>query len=129
MENSFLKAALFYAGMGFSVIPIIPGQKKPMIKWEQYQTQRADRKQIESWWQKWPNANVGIVTGEVSDLFVVDIDTEEGQANLLDYGFDSITNPTVKTPRDGQHIYFRFPKGQELTIGAGIIKGTDNLLF
>lgn len=125
MENSFLKAALFYTGMGFSVIPIIPGQKKPMIKWEQYQTQRADRTQIESWWQKWPNANVGIVTGEVSDLFVVDIDTEEGQANLLDYGFDSITNPTVKTPRDGQHIYFRFPKGQELTIGAGIIKGTD----
>lgn len=125
MSNSFLEAALFYENMGFSVIPIIPGQKKPMIKWEQYQTKRADKAQVEQWWRKWPNANIGIVTGEISDLFVVDIDTEEGQANLLEYGFDSIVNPTVKTPRDGQHIYFRYPKGHDITIGAGVIKGTD----
>lgn len=123
--NDYLSHALRYCDMGFSVIPIIPGQKKPMIKWEQYQTTRANRAQIESWWEKWPNANIGIVTGEISDLFVVDIDTAEGQANLLEYGFDSIVNPTVKTPRDGQHIYFKYPKGHDITIGAGVIKGTD----
>lgn len=117
--------ALHYCERGFSVIPIIPGQKKPLIKWEQYQTQRADRDQIQKWWKQYPNANIGIVTGEVSDLFVVDIDTEEGQNNLLEYGFDTIINPTVKTPRGGQHIYFKYPKGQEITIGAGIVKGTD----
>ena len=117
--------ALHYCERGFSVIPIIPGQKKPLIKWEQYQTQRADRDQIQKWWKQYPNANIGIVTGEVSDLFVVDIDTEEGQNNLLEYGFDTIVNPTVKTPRGGQHIYFKYPKGQEITIGAGVIKGTD----
>lgn len=125
MSNSFLESALFYEGMGFSVIPIIPGQKKPMIKWEQYQTKKADKTQIKEWWNKWPNANIGIVTGEISDLFVVDIDTEEGHNNLLEFGFDSITNPTVQTPRDGQHIYFKYPKGQDITIGAGVIKGTD----
>lgn len=123
--NDYLSHALRYCDMGFSVIPIIPGQKKPMIKWEQYQTTRANRAQIESWWEKWPNANIGIVTGEISDLFVVDIDTAEGQANLLEYGFDSIVNPTVKTPRDGQHIYFKYPKGHDITIGSGVIKGTD----
>ena len=123
--NDYLTHALRYCDLGFSVIPIIPGQKKPMIKWEQYQNQRADKAQIEAWWYKWPNANIGIVTGEISDLFVVDIDTEEGQANLLEYGFDSIVNPTVKTPRDGQHIYFKYPKGHDITIGAGVIKGTD----
>jgi Fe2+ or Zn2+ uptake regulation protein len=123
--NNYLNHALRYCDLGFSVIPIIPGKKKPMIKWEPYQTQRADRNQIESWWQQWPNANVGIVTGEVSDLFVVDIDTDEGQSNLLEYGFESIVNPTVKTPRGGQHIYFKYPKGHDITIGAGVIKGTD----
>lgn len=124
MEKSFLKEALRYADMGLSVIPIIPGQKKPMIKWQQYQKTRATKEQITEWWTKTPNANIGIVTGDVSDVFVVDIDTAEGQENLLQYGFESIDCPTVTTPRDGQHLYFKNPS-QKITIGAGIIPGTD----
>jgi hypothetical protein len=124
MEKSFLKEALRYADMGLSVIPIIPGLKKPLVKWQQYQTTRATKEQITEWWTKTPNANIGIVTGAVSDVFVVDIDTAEGQENLLQYGFESITCPTVTTPRDGQHLYFKNPT-QKITIGAGIIPGTD----
>lgn len=125
MNNTFLECALKYESLGLSVIPIIPGKKNPLIPWQTYQTERATKKQITEWWKQWPNANVGIVTGEVSDLFVVDIDTDEGQSNLLEYGFESIVNPTVKTPRGGQHIYFKYPKGHDITIGAGVIKGTD----
>ncbi|MFA5324155.1 MAG: bifunctional DNA primase/polymerase [Smithella sp.] len=123
--NNYLNHALHYCERGFSVIPIRPGEKKPLIKWEPYQTNRAGREQIQQWWKQFPNANIGIVTGEISDLFVVDIDTDEGQSNLLEYGFESIVNPTVKTPRGGQHIYFKYPKGHDITIGAGVIKGTD----
>jgi hypothetical protein len=124
MSNSFLDAALSYEQMGFSVIPLIPGQKKPMIKWQQYQKERATAEQITKWWADAPKANIGIVTGDVSGVFVVDIDTKEGQENLLQYGFDSIECPTVTTPRDGQHLYFKNPK-EKITIGAGIIPGTD----
>lgn len=124
MERSFLKEALRYADMGLSVIPIIPGLKKPLVKWQQYQKTRATKEQITEWWTKTPNANIGIVTGDVSDVFVVDIDTAEGQENLLQYGFESIDCPTVTTPRDGQHLYFKNP-AQKITIGAGIIPGTD----
>ncbi len=124
-KNKLLEAALTYEEMGFSVIPIIPGQKKPMVKWESFQKQRATRPQIISWWSATPDANIGIVTGEISDLFVVDIDTEEGQQNLLQYGFDNASTPIVKTPRGGQHLYFKYPKGRNITIGAGKIKGTD----
>lgn len=125
MANPLLQAALKYMDMGFSIIPIIPGQKKPLIKWESFQKQKASKTQIISWWSQTPDANIGIVTGEISDLFVVDIDSEEGHANLLQYGFDSIITPTVKTPRGGQHLYFKYPKGTNLTIGAGKIAGTD----
>lgn len=124
MEKSFLNEALRYADMGLSVIPIIPGQKKPMIKWQQYQTQRATKEQITDWWTKTPNANIGIVTGDVSDVFVVDIDTEEGQQNLLQYGFETVSCPIVLTPRGGQHLYFKNPT-KKITIGSGIIPGTD----
>jgi hypothetical protein len=125
MANKYLEAALQYMEYGFSVIPIVPGSKKPLIKWEPFQKQRATKTQIISWWSQTPDANVGIVTGEVSDLFVVDIDTEEGQENLNQYGFDSIVTPTTITPRKGNHLYFRYPKGHNITIGAGKIKGTD----
>ena len=66
--------ALKYYEQGFSVIPIIPGQKKPMIKWQPYQNERATPEQIKQWWTETPNANVGIVTGKISDLFVIDLD-------------------------------------------------------
>jgi len=122
---TFLESALYYESIGFSVIPIIPGQKKPLVKWQQYQSERATPEQIKTWWNKTPNANIGIVTGEISDLFVVDIDTEEGQQSLLQYGFESIIAPTVSTPRGGQHLYFKYPLNSNITIGAGIIKGTD----
>lgn len=125
MANPFLDAALSYESMGFSVIPIRPGQKKPIIQWADYQNKKATPEEINEWWEKYPKANVGIVTGEISDLFVVDIDTEEGQQNLMQYGFETIHAPTVKTPRGGQHLYFRYPKESNITIGAGVIPGTD----
>jgi hypothetical protein len=114
-----------YAEKGLSVIPIIPGSKKPMVAWASFQKERATKDQINEWWSKNPDCNIGIVTGEISDLFVVDIDTEEGQKNLEEYGFDSIITPTVKTPRGGQHLYFKYPEGTNITIGAGKIPGTD----
>jgi len=124
-KGNNLSVALKYMDRGYSVIPIIPGQKKPMIKWTPFQKEKSTRTQIISWWSQKPDANIGIVTGPVSDLFVVDIDSQEGHDNLNQYGFDSIITPTCHTPRGGQHLYFKFPDDFNLTIGAGIIPGTD----
>ena len=83
MENKKLQAALKYLEMKFSIIPT-KADKKPYIKWEKYQTQRADKKQIEAWWKRWPNANPAVVTGEISGINVLDVDTAEGLENLND---------------------------------------------
>ena len=37
-----------------------------------------DPEQIESWWSQWPDANIGIATGEISGLLVLDIDEKNG---------------------------------------------------
>ena len=66
--NELLNAALYYASLGWSVIPIRPKDKKPALKWEQYQTGRASEEQIRDWWKKWPRANVGVITGGISEL-------------------------------------------------------------
>ena len=33
---------------------------------------------IRAWWTRWPDANVGIVTGEIAGIVVIDIDPRNG---------------------------------------------------
>ena len=37
-----------------------------------------DTRQVKSWWEAFPNANIGIRTGKESGIFVVDIDGPDG---------------------------------------------------
>lgn len=120
-----LKTALEYEKRGFSVIPVQEGKKEPLVKWLEFQKRRATPEEITNWWTKNPKANIGIVTGKISNLFVIDIDSEEGQQNILKYIPETLITPTVDTPGGGQHLYFKYPEGQNITIGAGKIKGTD----
>jgi hypothetical protein len=60
------------------------------------------------WWAKWPTANVGIATGQVSGLVVVDIDGDNGLANWNTLTAKNSQAPStlgVETAR-GQHLYF-----------------------
>jgi len=69
-----LDAALAYAAHGWSVFPLRPGSKLPLVKWKPYQTERATEEQIRAWWTEFPDANIGVVTGKISGVSVLDID-------------------------------------------------------
>lgn len=125
MKNELLEAALRYAEMELSVIPVVPGKKIPLIKWEEFQERRAAREEIVSWWEKTPNANVGIVTGPISNIAVVDIDTDEGKEAILEYIPDSVEVPTTKTPRGGNHLVFLYPENFDVGNNAKVIPGCD----
>lgn len=122
MTSPTLAAALAYRLIGWSVIPVGP-DKKPLIKWLDYQDRIATEEEIMGWWKLWPTANVGIVTGEVSNLTVVDIDSHEGALALEAYIPTSIKCPTSRTQRGGTHLYFEYEPG--LGNRVGIIPGTD----
>ena len=59
-------------GRGWSVIPLQPHGKRALIRWKPYQGKRAAWSDVLSWLGQWPDANVGIVTGEISGLVVLD---------------------------------------------------------
>src|SRR5262249_47888101 len=80
--SELLMAALAYQKKLFSVIPIAARDKKPLVGWEAYQTRRATEEEIKAWLAKWPDANIGIVTGPISGLIVVDLDTIEAKDKL-----------------------------------------------
>lgn len=103
--SEILQSALYYLNhCGFSVIPV--GQdKKPLIKWQEFQRRKPTADEVQKWWVDYPNANVGIVTGIISNLCVIDIDSPESENLLFPYIPDSLITPTVQTPRGGKHIY------------------------
>jgi putative DNA primase/helicase len=105
-----LKAALDYEERGLSIIPINVRDKKPLIKWKDYQQKRATRDDIRAWWRQWPNANIGIVTGAISGLIVLDCDSDEAMALARQRGLPELA-PRVKTGK-GWHIYFAHPGGR-----------------
>lgn len=99
-NNKFLEAALRYHALGFSVIPV--EGKIPLIEWKRYQTERATLEQINAWWAEHPEANVGVATGAVSGIIVIDIDK----------GGDASGYPgTVKsqTGGGGFHLLYKYP--------------------
>lgn len=87
-----------------------PG-KHPRVDWRPYQERRAAPDEIRAWWEHWPLANLGFITGVISGLCVVDIDPRNG-------GFDTVAeldlhggpmpedNPLVETGSLGLHHYF-----------------------
>ena len=66
-------------GDSVSIIPILPGSKKPAVKWEEFQKRRATAEEREGWKREFPGCNWAIVTGEISGLFALDWDKAKGR--------------------------------------------------
>lgn len=91
-----------YLSFGYSVVPIAQGKKFPEgYLWTKYQTEKADQEQIDKWFKE-TNNNIGIVTGNISGLVVVDV--EKG-------GDTTKLPPTMmsKTGGGGWHFYYKHP--------------------
>ncbi len=109
------QAALHYLSIGWCVVPLRSREKRPLTPWQSYQQKRPSRRQIETWFRDNPDANVGIVTGAVSGLVVLDIDTAHGgedSVQALEQRYGPIPS-TVEalTGGGGRHLYFRHPGG------------------
>lgn len=106
-ETDLLGAALKYREKGWSVFPVKPGIKKvPYVQWEPYMREIADEAKIRGWWEKWPDARIGLATGSISGVIVLDIDDEKGEEFLK--GKELPPTCCARTPR-GRHLYFEYP--------------------
>src|SRR5262245_50221097 len=91
---------------GLSVIPLQPESKLPIGEWKTYQSKRATADEVDAWWDgpDVQDRNVGIVTGAISGVVVLDIDGGRG----LDALGDLPDTPIVRTGK-GYHVYFKHP--------------------
>ena len=94
-------AVCYVERFGFSVLPVCPATKKPLVPWQHFQTRRPTLKEILSWPE---NAGLGIVTGSISGIVVVDCDSIEDAKWFAQNRHKPVV--WVRTPR-GVHFYFK----------------------
>lgn len=120
--------ALVYLSCHWSVIPVLPGKKRPMVRWAEYQTRLPTQQEVETWYARQPNANLGIVTGSLSGILVIDVDAGHGGDESLKelVRLHGPLPPTVTaiTGGGGRHLYFRHPGG-EIHNRVGLYPGID----
>ncbi len=122
---TLLESALQYSDQfNYPIIPVNPENKKPLIKWLDFQNRKATKEEINEWWNKWPDAMIGGVTGQISHDFVIDVDNPQGDEALSEYLPESLLTPTAITPRGGKHLHFEHPQ-DNITIKAGLLPHVD----
>ncbi len=113
-------AAACELALMFSVLPLVPGTKRPMLNdWVSRASSRRD--EIEAWFSSEPAAGIGIRTGRLANgagFFVLDVDEHDpaksGGAALgaLEEAHGELP-PTIEvaTANGGRHLYFSVPSG------------------
>jgi|APSaa5957512622_1039677.scaffolds.fasta_scaffold08511_5 hypothetical protein len=110
-NTEILLAALDYEKLGWSIIPILPGEKTPCVKWKEFQSRRATPKEIRGWWHQWPKANVAVVTGEISGIDCIDGDGPFALGNLKNQsGMDlpETVSQTTGRANGGEHLIYKY---------------------
>jgi len=105
-------AAAAYASLGFSVLPLKPKDKIPILMdWTRKATK--DMAHVKTWWTKTPEANIGIACGLKSNrLIIVDVDNHngvDGLANLRAWEAENGKLPDTVVTRSGSggvHLWF-----------------------
>lgn len=83
---------------------------------------------ITSWWATWPDANIGIRTGQISGVVVLDLDAKndglESWGELQDI-HGRVSTLTCHTGGGGLHLYFVAPSDELKSTGSEIAPGID----
>src|SRR5680860_796004 len=82
-EPTLAAAAIRYANLGIPVFPCVPGGKQPLTP-NGFHDATSVARVVHRWWQRTPDANIGLPTGGSTGILVVDVDV-----HTRDSGFDS----------------------------------------
>jgi Bifunctional DNA primase/polymerase, N-terminal/Primase C terminal 1 (PriCT-1) len=121
-----IRAALAFAKKGMAVFPCRPRDKRPATaNGLKDATTSADA--IQAWWQHSPDYNIGVATGAVSGIFVVDIDGVDAEAELrkLEAEHGALPASVEAITARGRHVYFKWPDQPVRNSASKIAPGVD----
>lgn len=108
-------AAFAYARMGWPVFPLRRDDKRPLTE-HGHEDATDDPAIIKGWWDRWPDANIGIPTGLRTGFDVLDCDIpkegetfQSGRATLAAWEREhgAIQTLMAETGGGGLHLFFK----------------------
>jgi hypothetical protein len=114
-----------YAYMGYAVLPLAPGEKRPHPGLVPHGLKEACREKatLEAWWKACPRCGVGILAPE--GVLVLDVD-DPGVWETLRGEFSALeAAPRQRTPKGGAHLFLRLPEGVRLSATTRALEGVD----
>ena len=123
---SLIDQALEYVNSGWSVLPVKPEEKRPyMTNWLQYTRTKATQEVVENWFRHLSGAGVGVVTGRISNMVVLDVENwckTPIEELLKKYPTQMIS----KSGSGGYHLFYQFPTNvSKVSNRVGIFEGAD----
>lgn len=104
-------AAAQFAAAGVPVFPCVPGGKSPLTT-RGFHEAATNERRVHGWWRWQPTANIGVPTGPVTGLEVVDVDRKAAGSGFAAFerarraGLVPEWRGLVRTPSGGLHAYF-----------------------
>jgi hypothetical protein len=126
MAASFLSAALKLADRGLAIFPCRPHDKRPATK-HGVKDATTNPDAIEKWWRQVPTCNIGVATGAVSGIMVLDVDDMDAEAELKKLEEDHGALPAIVeaiTAR-GRHLFFKWPHRDIRNSAGKVARGVD----
>jgi putative DNA primase/helicase len=123
---SMKKLALLLAMHHWPVFPCHPETKQPLTR-HGFKDATMDVVKVQKWWERNPDAMIGIPTGTINGIVVLDINPPEGKS--LNWALTTLRNAginigtkTVQTP-NGLHLYYRIPEGRDYRNRGKLLDG------
>ena len=129
-DSPVLAAALRYAAQGLPVFPCRneptneKRHKTPLTK-HGFKDAKAEAETVRRWWRRWPDALIGMPTGKVTGIAVLDLDKKKGKDGFAAVpDWEGRTPIIARTPSGGAHLYFKNADGLYCTDSV-IAPGVD----
>ena len=106
-----IKAANEYLNLKWSFVPCNGKVPVKGVLVKDYMRRLPYTTEIDGWWKLWPDAGIGILTGQVSGITGIDIDPNADLDEFESLLPDGLEPPVCKTPRGGRHMYFKYVPG------------------
>lgn len=127
MTPDLREAALSYAAKGWPVFPCKPRGKTPLTP-HGFKEATCNPNLIERWWDRWPDANIGVPTGSAIKAWVLDVDGAEGSVSLTqlesELGELPLTREAI-TGGGGRHLFFSMPGDRAIGNRVNLRPGLD----
>ncbi|MFI4941318.1 MAG: bifunctional DNA primase/polymerase [Burkholderiales bacterium] len=120
----------YISDRGFAVFPLVKNEKRPAVK-TGFKEASTDSNQIANWYPADSQLNIGIATGPVSQVWVLDLDVKDGALGMESLAeLEQEHGPlpatlTCITTSGGKHLFFNYTAAMKIKSGAAIRPGVD----